>query len=375
MRNRYAAPVLLLLLAGLLTEPGTVVLAGDAKVAETLFKSGRQAFQKGDYAGAVTFFRKAQEENAGLVEACWWRGAALEKTGDKVGALEAWREYLTLFAEKRSTGGVSREEQRLAALAEKSVESMAAGEKELRKLEDGYVAALLAFAKENFLRDPGVSVAALDALLAVREGHEEALRLREKLGGARSAAPSPSAPATDPAGVGPFREVRTWKDLLADRTFKAPSVEYGAAGMVVDTRAGALITPADSIDLGTTFAYEFEFRVTETYERGWLTGLTFAGKSGRFLSAFANAGRVVLLRAESRDAQDEVASFDMPPLETGTWHRLGVVVRGPALEAWFDGRKVLEWAEPSGRVLDGEIGIFQQRCRTERRVFRAGRLE
>ena len=38
------------------------VLAGDAKVAETLMKSAKQSYQKGDFAAAATLFRKAFEE-------------------------------------------------------------------------------------------------------------------------------------------------------------------------------------------------------------------------------------------------------------------------------------------------------------------------
>jgi hypothetical protein len=230
----------------------------------------------------------------------------------------------------------------------------------------------MAFAKEQFLRDPGVSVAALDALLAVRPDHAEALRLREKLGGPAGAA-EPVAPK-EAAATGPFRDVLSWTDLLADRTFKSESIQYEAGVMVVDTKGGAVISPGRSVDTGGSFAYETEFRVTDVHERGWLVGLNVAGRRGAFISAFANIGRVVLLNAPSADAQAEVASFDMPPLETGAWHRLGVVVKGAELEVWFDGKKVIEWAEPGGQDLVGEIGIFQQRCRTERRLFRAGRL-
>src|SRR5688500_9765785 len=140
--------------------------AGDAKIAETLFKSGKQSLGKGNCPEAINFFNKALEETPELIEALWWRGSALEKSGDRPGALASYREFLAAFEEKSAAGAtMSKEETRLKGLAEKSVDTLGAGEKEFKKLEDSFVASLLSFAKDNFVRDPGVSMKAVKAVL------------------------------------------------------------------------------------------------------------------------------------------------------------------------------------------------------------------
>ena len=352
--------------------------AGDPKVADSLFKSGKQALGKGDAAGAISFFKKAQEENPDLIEACWWCASAQEKAGDKAAALATYREYLTLFGGKPAA---TKEEQRLKGLAEKSVAQLAAGESEFKKLEDGYVAALLAFAKDNFVRDPGVSRKAVDALLAVRPDDEEGKKLLEKLGGSApgddAAAPA-SASAPAPA-VGPFKEVKEWRDLLAEQVFTSKDlIRYADGVMTFGSDDGSVVSARESLEFGTTFAYEMDFRITEVKSRGWLTGLCFAGKgsgdSKAFMCAFVNEARVSLMSAQGRASMDDVAIHEMPALDLKPWHRLGVVVRGPEAEVWWEGKKVLTWREPSGADLTGQLEIFQQRCATERRLFRAGKL-
>lgn len=356
--------------------------AGDAKVADSLLKSGRQAFAKGDFEGAVSFFKKAQEENPDLIEACWWKAASQEKAGDKASALASYREFVTCFDGKNASGAtMSKEETRLKGLAEKAIEVLAAGEKEFKKLEDAYVASLLAFAKDTFVRDPGMSRKAVDAILAVRPDHDEARKLLEKLGGAPAAAgeakPAPSKTGSGPA-PGPFRDVKTWQDLLANETFGAKDhITYVDGVMVLDTKDGSAILPRDAIEVGSSFAYEMDVHVAQVYDRGWLSGLTFAGtgEGKSFLCAFVSQARVVVMKAEGTDGSQDVAIYEMAPLDTNAWHRLGVVVKGPAVDVWFDGKKVTSWREPSARDLTGDLGVFQQRCRTERRLFRAGKIE
>jgi tetratricopeptide (TPR) repeat protein len=344
----------------------------DAKVAETLFKSGKQAYTKGDYAGAITYFEKALAEDAALAEACWWRGSAQEKAGDKGAALASYREFLGLLAAKPAP---TKEELRLKALAEKSVEALAGGEKEYRKLEDALLANLVQFAKESFVRDPGIARKALAHALALRPDHAEALKLREKFGGpAADAAPAPA----DKTGAEPppFKAVKSWKDLIADKSIESTAITYAEKLMTIETKQGLLIRPESPLDLGTSYAFETEFRVMAAYERGWLVGLLFAGeKKEVFLSAQVLSSRVEILRARGPGAQEEAGCFDTPALEMETWHRLGVLVQGPSVDVWFDGNKVLSYRDPDGKDLAGEIGIFQQRCRTERRVFRAGKVE
>jgi tetratricopeptide (TPR) repeat protein len=365
------AAALALLAAGVVTAvPIDRAEAGDVKVADTLFKSGKQALAKGDCPGAVTYFDKALAENADLIEAIWWRASAQEKAGDRPAALGSYREYLARFEEKSGTGAAtSKEEARLKALAEKSADTLAVAEKEFKKLEDGFVASLLTIAKDNFVRDPALSLRAVQTVLSLRPDDEEALKLNEKLGGS-APAPIPKAVSTPAA----FNAVKEWTDFIALRTLSASdTISYGGETMTVDTKGGTKVTDK-AVDLGTAFALDTDFRVLETYERGWLTGLVFAGSEGHFYSAFVLAGRVALLHAQSQEVREEVAKYDMNVLDTAAWHRLGVMVKGADVEVWLDRKKVISWHDASAAGFAGEVGIYQQRCKTERRVLRAGKL-
>ncbi len=352
------------------------VLAGDAKIAETLFKSGKQALQKGDAEGAISFFKKAREENADLVEAVWWTGSAQEKAGDKAAALTSYREYLAVLDTKTALTPATKEELRLKALAEKSVAAMAAGEREFQKLEDTYVAGLLQIAKTNFTRDPGAALRALDALLAVRPADPEAVKLREKLsgGGADTSAAkkAPSGPETTPE---PFKAVAKWKDLIALKIYKSLGATFGEGTMILETKGGELLTPGEPTDPGPNFAYEADLLVAETFERTWLTGLTFGLKGTRMYAAFMQASSVKLIRVDRSGASEDLKELAVPPFDVKAWHRIGVLVKGPDVQVWVDGKALLTWTHPDGAAMSGEVGIFQQGCRTERRVFRAGSLD
>jgi hypothetical protein len=348
--------------------------AGDAKVAETLFKSGKQALGKGDCPGAVTYFTKALEESPDLIEAAWWKGSAQEKSGDKGAALASYREYLALYDGKFSSGAtVSKEEQRLKGLAEKSVDSMAAGEKDYKKLEDAYVAALFQFAKDNFVRDPGISLKATEQLLLVRPDHAEAQKLHDKLGGAGGAA-GESEQKGPPKATGPFGDVKEWKNYVGDKLFKNDGISYSGDLMFVDAKGGMGASPPNFVDYGKDFAIEGEFRVPIVYDRGWMTGLGFGAKNGNYMSTLVTVGRVALVRWQG-EQHNEVATFDMAPLDTKTWHHVGAAVRGPAIEVWFDGKKVITWQEPSGSDFPGDVVVMQQTCKTDWRLFRAGKFE
>jgi hypothetical protein len=348
-------------------------LAGDPKVAESLLKSGKQALSKGEHESAATFFTKAFEEDDALIEACWWRGQALEKAGDKAAALTAYRQYLSFVAEKAQSGSASREELRLRGLAEKSVDVLAAGEKEFRRIEDAYVASLMQFAKDNFVRDPSISAKALAMLAAVRPDYEEAAKLRAKLGGgAEAPAASSGGPAAPGQPFGPFKDVRKWRDLIAEKTIKDPTYANGL--MTFSTNEGTLQTPGEFIDLGENYAYEHEFRLTRVADRGWLIGLVVGWKGGSCYTAFVQQSSVVLCSATRTGATDLV-NVPIPEVDPAAWHRFGVTVRGPEIELWLDGKKHVSWRRPDGAAVAGEIGIYQQTCTSERRVLRAGRFE
>jgi tetratricopeptide (TPR) repeat protein len=346
-------------------------LAGDPSVARTLLESGKKALNARKIDEAVAHFRKALAEDGNLVEAAYWIGAARDREKDDPGALAAYRDFLALL-EKRGTP--SPEEQKLRALAEKRVDALAAGEREFTKLEEKYVEELLNFARAKFLRDPAVAALALDRVLAFRPNHPVALALYDKFGGRPGGKPSEKTAEGD-GGVPASRSVKEWRDLLSNREITSERITFDGEFMVFDTKGGTKITPTKPIDAGGSFVYEMEFRVAEAYDSGWLTGLTFAEKSETdFLSLFVRSGEVVLFHQQSETARKELAQVAVTTVEPNTWHRLTAVLRGDTVEGWLDGRKVVEQRLRDRPDFTGEMGIFQQACRTERRLFRAGKL-
>lgn len=350
---------------------GSPALAGDPSVAKTLLESGKKALNARKVDEAVAHFRKALAEDGNLVEAAYWIGAARDKEKDDPGALAAYRDFLALL-EKRGTP--SSEEQKLRTLAEKRVDVLAAGEKEFSKLEDRYVEDLLAFARAKFLRDPAVAALALDRVLAVRPAHPAALSLYDKIGGKPGAKPGEKSSDGD-GGVPASRGVKEWRDLLRNREISSDRITYSGDLMAFDSKGGTKVTSKKPIDEGGNLVYEMEFRVAEAYDSGWLAGLTFAEKTETdFLTLFVRSGEVVLLHQQSETARKELAQVAVQTVELNSWHRLTVVLRGDAVEGWLDGKKVVDQRLRERPDLSGELGIFQQACRTERRVFRAGKL-
>ena len=361
---RFLLAAILVLLAAL---PAP---AGDPTIARTLLESGKKALNARKIDEAVSHFRKALSEDGNLVEAAYWIGAARDREKDDQGALAGYRDFLSLL-EKR--GSPSAEESKLRTAAEKRVDVLAAGEKEFQKLEEKCIEDLLAFARAKFLRDPAVAALALDRVLAMRPDHPAALSLYEKIGGKPGAKPGEKAP--DPGGVPAASGVKSWRDLLRNREISSDKVTFTGDLMVYDSKGGTKITSRKPIDEGGNLVYETEFRVAEAYDSGWLTGLTFSEKSETdFLSLFVQSGQVVLLHQASETQRKELAQVAVKTLEVGTWHRLAVVLRGDAVEGWLDGKKVVDQRLKERPDLSGELGIFQQGCRTERRVFQVGKL-
>src|SRR5690349_11699944 len=312
--------------------------AGDPSVARTLLESGKKALAARKIDEAVAHFRKALAEDANLVEAAYWIGAACDRDKDDAGALAAYRDFLSLL-EKR--GNPSAEETKLKVLADKRVDALAAGEKEFQKLEDRYVEDLLAFARARYARDPAVAALALDRVLAARPNHAAALSLYEKIGG-RPGGKGDGPDAAD-GGVLASRGVKEWRDLLGERAITSSFVSFAGEVMTFDTKAGKKVTAKHAIDMGANFVYEMEFRVVEAYDPGWLSGLTFAEKpDAGFVSLFVQAGKMVLFQEADDGTRKELANVSLPAVELDAWHRLTLVARGDAVEGWLDGKKVVD---------------------------------
>jgi hypothetical protein len=369
-RVRVAAVLVAVALAwvAVVPGPGQATLAGDAKVADTLFKSGRAAYQKGDFAGAATLFRKALEEAPDLIEACWWCASSQEKAGDKASALASYREFVSLFDAKVTSGvAPSKEEQRLKGLADKSVDALSTADREIRKIEDAYVASMLSFAKDNFVRDPGMSAKAAEAILAVRPDHEEAKKLREKLLGE-----SGVKPAFDPKN--PFAGVSKWVDAIAEPAFKSNFITYPSGLMVVDVQGGRAFPPTASIDRTNPYCVEFELRCADPYNRsGWTVGLGVSWRDNNFESVMVRPGRVILQHNLADGSCTDLMQHDIPQFDAAGWHRVGIVVRGQSMEVWYGGKSVMSWKAEA--ALGGGVCICIQGCRAEWRLFRLGNLE
>jgi tetratricopeptide (TPR) repeat protein len=199
-------------IAGIFLALLPVAAFGDSEVAELLVKSGRTALMKGDTGTAIEKFRKAITEDPGTIEAKYWLGKAFEKSGDKASALQAYRDYNRLFKKKQAAGEVSNQEKRYARLSEKRVSILAAGEKEFKKLEAAFLDRLYAYARDNFVRDPTLSLKALKLILNADPENAAAKRLFEKLGGEFE---EPAAAGPGPkADSGPFKDVKRWTDLI-----------------------------------------------------------------------------------------------------------------------------------------------------------------
>ncbi len=340
--------------------------AGDAAVARTLLETGKKAVHGRKYEEGVAILRKALQEDPDLSEAAYWIAVARERDKDDAGALAGYREFLGILDRR---GSPTAEEQRLRALAEKRLDALAAGEKELKKVEDRYVDDLLAFARDRLAKDPAAALRALDRVFEVRPAYPAAASLHEKITGKPYGGGDPGAP-------GPFARVAAWTDMIRERTILDDrNISYAGELMVVDIKGGSRLGPDRPVDVGTAFAYETEFRVTETYETGWCAGISFAENGDEWVSAFLRGAQLIVSRASKREpGHTDLANRAVPATDRDTWHRLGVVVRGSSWELWYDGKKVAEDRVQYRPDLGGEIGIWQQGCRAERRILRAGRL-
>ncbi|HEU4396088.1 MAG TPA: hypothetical protein VFS92_11020, partial [Planctomycetota bacterium] len=308
--------------------PAAAAIFGDPALAKSLLEDGKKAVNSRKFDEAATLLRKALEEDPDLAEAAYWLGVGREKSKDDAGALAGYREFLAILDRK---GGGNAEEKKLRAQAEKRIDVLAAGEKEFQKLEDRYVDELLAFATAKTGRDNGAASMALERILAVRQGYPAAISLREKIEGRSDAAAS-----TDPDGP-PLRHVKKWKDFIAERRLITSTISYSDGLMIVDVPGGSVATAADPIHPGKEFVCDMEFRVTKA--RGeWVAGITFGESGGNFLSAFASVSRVVLVE-QAGSGQRSLQTALLPEIELNAWHRLVLAVRGPRVEAWFDGKK------------------------------------
>lgn len=369
---------------------GGRVDASDPSLARFLLKGGKDDLGRKQYDTALTKFLRAEQEDSTLVEAVYWQGVALDRKSDAKGAVHAYRRFAVVADAKARAGGLSRDETALQKTAQERLGALALGEGERRKLDDGFVDALLAFARSTAAKDPVTTAEALKLALGVRPGDAAAKRLLEKLGpvidssaaakapgGADPAVPDPGRSGRAAAPAGPFQAVKSWSDQLAGHFFGSNNGwSYDDDLLTIDDHDAHITRAADMSVFGARYAFEIDARLRERYGGRPLIGILFAYEAKpvrRFYALFLTQNAVVLHRAVGGEFTD-VARVDLDAKDADAWHRLGVVATGRTIEYWVDGRKRGEYEATERVDLAGEPGVFQQNCRTEIRLLRSGVL-
>jgi tetratricopeptide (TPR) repeat protein len=354
---------------------GPLAFAQDTAVAKSLFDSGKQALSKKRYDEAVRFFRKALDESDDLIEAAYWEAQAHEKLKRSSAALAAYRNYLVLYEEKQALSEVSKAETALVAKSEKRVDKLAAGERALDALQQTFVDELMKFAVAHEEDDPSVARDALTGILTIDPEHPDARRRWEALDGGgddTSVGPAPKAPP------GPFARLKKkpWHDLIERKSLGTKTATYQGDSMFVDLEGGSVMRPTERIRTGDRYLVEIDFRVLKEHQRTWLVGIVVGWAGEDFYTAFAQRSQVVLNRGNANSGQQEdVESHPMKPIDPARWHRLSVRIEGRAMVVWFDGDVVCRTEVEDAKSLQGEIGLFTQRCKVEYRLVRSAEME
>jgi tetratricopeptide (TPR) repeat protein len=343
-----AAPFLVAALA-------VAALCGDAVVAKSLFDSGKKAFAAKKYDEAVPLFRKAFAEDATLLEAVYWRAQAHEKANDAVSALAAYRDFLDLLGKK---SGATAEEQKLKPLAEKRVDALSVADREFQKLEDKYVADLLAVAKAKLASDPAAALAAAMRVLEAQPKNAEALALRDRLG--------------DKKEENPFAGIDTWRDFVKDKTLRSEVVKYAGDLMTIEIKAGGKIRPDPAMTLGTDFGAEMEVRVAEVFDPAWVVGFSIGETKDGYYGVTLENSQVRVLYGKPKARPTIIASLATQPLDRAVWHKLGLVVHGAHIMVYVDGQKVIDESQGERADFSGDVGVTVVGSRAEFRMAKFG---
>jgi hypothetical protein len=376
--------------------------AGDAELAKFLLKGGKDDLAKKQYEQAATKLERAEKEDPELLEAVYWLAVVAERKGDVPGSLTQYRRFCAAVLAKK---GATKEEAALQKKAQERLSALAAGETERRKLDDGFVEALMGFARANFVRDPAITGEALRMVLELRPEHEEARRLVEKIGvtGVRPT-PEPSKPEEKkPEGDEPEEEeapnkpaspaepmtpssklVKKWTEYTDGVVMGKNTGWTYANGMLTIEKPGGSMTRAPrALTAGAKYVVEMEARIVERIagEKKPTLGFMFAyarpagatHDDASFYFHLFDEGSAILHRNQD-GGRDDVYRVDLKPPGFGKWHRLAVVVQGTKMEMWVDGKKVTDYSAQGRDDLVGEVGIFHQACKAEIRRLRCGAL-
>ena len=320
----------------------------DAEVARFLLDGGKKACAKGAWDDAIAKLEKSRQEDPSVTEATYWLGYAHDRAGTVPRAVAEYRAYL---AATETADPKDREAPGLRRKAAARLDVLAAGDKELAKIEGQLVAQLLAFAKTHFLRDAQVAGEAVRLALAVQPAHDEARKLAERLG-----VTLPAAGAPPP--------VREELDLIALRTFGTTSGwSYDGDGLVIDKKGGTVAWPVKSFEAPASFVYETELSFEEEHGESPLLGLTFARTPQSFFAAILVPSYVLLSEEQPGGSRVELKHVDIPLIEPRTTHRLEVRVDGTKVEVLLDGQSKIVQQVEGRETLAGPVGVFHQRSK------------
>jgi hypothetical protein len=357
----------------------------DPELARFLLEGGKKALEKKQYGDAIVKLARARVEDPGLVEVGYWIALAHDRMGATADAVREYRAFCEAYRSALVERTLDKGTEVLAKKAEARLAALAAGGTELTRLNASFVASMLDFAKTQYLRDPTLARRATEAVLAVAPGHEEALRLLERLradlGGKPDPATPPRANVPDAAPVRPgseFADIKRWKDLLETRGFGVyDGWLYDKKGLTIDrAQGGAFYWPIQAIRTGSRYVLEMEVRLTRVDNPRWGVGFGFAkDRQADHLGLFFSRSEVVSLQFQVGRPTAFAKPANIEPVEIDAWHRFAVDVDGVRVKAWFDDRVVLDATIPDGKSFAGEVGFYHQGNRCEVRSLRLGTEE
>lgn len=353
----YCGIVFVVALGAALLGTAETAFPGDAVVARTLLESGKKAFTAKKYDDALPLFKKALAEDPTLIESVYWRAQVHEKAKDNVSALAAYREFLDLYAKKP---GPSAEDQKLKPLAEKRIEALAVADREFRKLEEKYIADLLAIAKAKVAGDPGAALGAVSRILEIQPKHAEALALREALGVKKES---------------PFAGVASWRDLVKGQEYHSDAISYTDGVMILERSGPGRLRSEPPAPMGAEHAGEMEFRLPVVSDPKWIIGFSIGETKDGSYGAVIEKGQVRVFFSRPKQQPVLISSRATPPLDLTTWHRLGYAVHGARIQVYLDNEMLIDEAQGERVDFAGECGVWLAYCKAEFRMIRLGEVK
>jgi hypothetical protein len=345
-------------------------------VASYLLEEARKAISHHEWDDAIAKLQRAAKEDPQLIEVSYLLGTVYEKTDDPAKALAAYRAFRDACNAPDAADGLDARMKSLLHKAERRIGVLGAGEKELDKIKDALADDLLAFAKKHATDDADIAMAALQHLLALVPGQEEARTLLEKLGGT-------AAGNSESADGPPFQRVRAWRDCLEHHPAPDhPSMTYANGRVECDVQLARAYW-LEGTSATAAYILDTEFRAKKEYAPNWGIGLVFAKtdappgvqQPSDGLRALVGKSDVVLVPQANPAPTKPLGEGTIDPVEPGKWVHLTLVVDGPKVDLFIGGKRLFA-ASVGGRTsLGGMFGLFTQCCVSEFRRVRLGYLK